>query len=76
MGCFESTEANEKDPLIDKRKREGDWAEDDKEMYDEEEKIEGTVNYKVNDTRFIEMQKWPVILLDTTGSMNLQCEKK
>jgi len=45
-------------------------AQDDKQMKREEEKIEGNVNYKVDDPRFIEMDKWPVILLDTTGSMN------
>jgi len=53
---------------------EGDWAEDDAEMLREEDRIEGKINYKVDDPRFVEMQKWPIVLLDTTGSMNMQCE--
>jgi len=36
----------------------------------EEAAVEGKINYKVDDPRFIEMEKWPVILLDTTCSMN------
>jgi uncharacterized protein YegL len=44
-------------------------------MTREENRIEGTVKFKVGDPRFVEMQKWPVILLDTTGSMTTQCEK-
>jgi len=76
MGCFGSTpEESGKQREIAKEKREGDWADDDAEMAREENIIEGTINYKVDDVRFVEMQKWPVILLDTTGSMNLQCEQ-
>jgi len=52
----------------------GDWASDDAQMTVEENKIEGTIQYKVGDYRFVELQKWPVILLDTTGSMKLPCE--
>jgi hypothetical protein len=36
----------------------------------QEERIEGNIMYKLNDRRFIELPKWPLILLDTTGSMN------
>jgi len=42
----------------------------DKEMRREEKMIEGKVHFKVDDPRFLEMPKWPVLLLDTTGSMN------
>jgi len=51
----------------------GDWAADDKEMKREERMLEGDVHYKVDDPHFIEMAKWPVILLDTTGSMLESC---
>jgi len=50
-----------------------DRAVDDRELRREENIIEGKVNYKVSDPRFIEMTKWPVLLLDTTGSMNEPC---
>jgi len=50
-----------------------DWAADDAQMRREEKKIEGNIRYKVDDPHFIEMSKWPVILLDTTGSMNETC---
>jgi len=50
-----------------------DVAVDDGEMRREEQLIEGTVHYKVDDPRFIEMTKWPIMLLDTTGSMNEMC---
>jgi len=53
--------------------RGNDWANDDREMRDEERIIEGRVHYKVGDPRFIEMTKWPVILMDTTGSMKEPC---
>jgi len=49
------------------------FAKDDKEITREENRVEGVVKYKVNDRRFIEMPKWPVILLDTTGSMTTLC---
>jgi len=50
-----------------------DVAVDDKEMRREENIIEGSIRYKVDDPHFVEMAKWPVILLDTTGSMNEPC---
>jgi len=46
-----------------------DVAVDDKEMRREERMIEGSVHYKVDDPRFLEMAKWPIVLMDTTGSM-------
>jgi len=55
------------------RRHKGDWAADDKQMKIEERRIEGNIRYKVDDPRFIEMAKWPLILLDTTGSMNESC---
>jgi len=36
----------------------------------QDEIVEGKIDYKVDDHKFIEMNKWPIILLDTTGSMN------
>jgi len=51
------------------RHHDTDRAIDDRELRREERKIEGNIHYKVDDPRFIEMTKWPVILLDTTGSM-------
>jgi len=50
-----------------------DRALDDKELRREEKIIEGGVHYKIDDPSFIEMTKWPVLLLDTTGSMNEPC---
>jgi len=50
-----------------------DVAVDDKEIKREERMIEGNIHYKVDDPHFLEMAKWPVILLDTTGSMNDTC---
>jgi len=47
-----------------------DMAVDDKQITREERIVEGKIHYKVNDPHFIEMAKWPLILLDTTGSMN------
>jgi len=43
----------------------GDWRKEDR--------IEGKINFRVGDPRFIAMAKWPVVLLDTTGSMNESC---
>jgi len=37
--------------------------------------IEGAIHFKVDDPQFIEMAKWPVILLDTTGSMKEPCSQ-
>jgi len=44
-------------------------ANDDKQITREEKMVEGSIRYHVDDPRFIEMAKWPIILLDTTGSM-------
>ncbi len=48
---------------------EGDWAPDDVAMARDESDIAGKVEYKVGDRLFIEMQKFPIVVLDTTGSM-------
>jgi len=50
-----------------------DVAADDKAIKSDEKIVEGNIRYKVDDPQFIEMAKWPVILLDTTGSMNEGC---
>jgi len=47
-----------------------DVAVDDKQLAREEKVVEGRIHFKVDDPHFIEMAKWPLILLDTTGSMN------
>lgn len=54
MGCCSSNE---------------DFAGDDAEMVKEEARIEGKIDYKIGSSQFIEMTKWPIIILDTTGSM-------
>jgi len=51
----------------------GDVAADDAAMRRAEKVIEGKIHFKVDDPRFLEMTKWPVMLLDTTGSMNEPC---
>jgi len=55
--------------------QDGDWAKDDEAITREEDRVEGKLKYKIGDIRFIEMEKWPLVLLDTTGSMQSQCEQ-
>jgi len=50
-----------------------DVAPDDAQIKQREKRVEGKIHFKVNDPQFIEMPKWPIILLDTTGSMNETC---
>jgi len=50
-------------------------APEENELCREEDDVEGRVNYKVGDPRFIELQKWPVLLMDTTGSMTHACSR-
>jgi len=55
------------------RHNDNDFAVDDKQMKREEKLIEGHIHFKVDDPQFIEMAKWPLVLLDTTGSMLETC---
>jgi hypothetical protein len=47
-----------------------DMASDDKIMRKEEAIIEGKKDYKIGSKEFVEMPKWPILLVDATGSMN------